>query len=236
MNDNSLVTLVITSCGRFELLKKTIISFFKHNTYPIHECIIVEDSGTVSNLDFIKEHIPVPCKFLINKKNLGQLQSIDIAYNEVTTPYIFHCEDDWEFYKPGFIEESFNILNNDPLTITVWLRNHRDTMGHPIDFTPIPIGDKNYFYLEINYRGKWHGFTLNPGLRRTADVKKLFPYAELTPLIRKKKQLIMGEVDLSCYYYQLGYRGAITSDAEGFVKHIGTHAHITLPWEKNNAI
>ena len=38
------VSLVITSCGRFDLLKKTLDSFFEKNTYPIKKIIIIEDS------------------------------------------------------------------------------------------------------------------------------------------------------------------------------------------------
>jgi len=124
---NKKITLVITSCGRFDLLKETLISFFKFNTYPIEECIIIEDSGTVSTLDFLKEFIPVPVKFIINPINLGQMKSIDLAYAEVKTNYIFHCEDDWEFFKSGFIEESFKILEVDPTVFTVWVRAHNDT-------------------------------------------------------------------------------------------------------------
>ena len=36
------VTLVITSCGRFDLLKETLDSFFEYNTYPIKKIIITE--------------------------------------------------------------------------------------------------------------------------------------------------------------------------------------------------
>jgi hypothetical protein len=38
------VTLVITSCNRIDLLKKTIASFERFNTYPIKKAIIIEDS------------------------------------------------------------------------------------------------------------------------------------------------------------------------------------------------
>ena len=34
------VTLVITSCGRFDLLKRTTGQFFEKNTYPIKKIII----------------------------------------------------------------------------------------------------------------------------------------------------------------------------------------------------
>jgi hypothetical protein len=225
------VTLVITSCGRFDLLKQTLVSFFKFNTYPIYECILIDDSGNVIDLDFLKEYIPVPTKFIINEKNIGQIQSIDKAYAEVTTPYIFHCEDDWEFFKSGFIEESFNILNTDPSVVTVWLRSHQDTMDHPIESEMIKTPTAEYYYLECNYKGKWHGFTLNPGLRRLSDCMRFHPYNSLDVKIAKKKKWILGEVDLSIYYYDAGYRGAITKDIDGYVRHIGWKQHIPLPWE-----
>lgn len=226
------VTLVITSCGRFELLKKTLDSFFKFNAYPITECIIIDDSGTVTNLDFLKEHIPVSTKFIVNDQNIGQIQSIDKAYKEVNTPYIFHCEDDWEFFKSGFIEESFKILDADNKVITVWLRSHSDTMRHPIEQVITKNNNVEYYYLTIGYLGKWHGFTLNPGLRRTSDCLKLYPYSNLEVMVRKKKMMLIGEADLSVHFFNMGYRGAITTDVEGFVRHIGGKHHILLPWEK----
>lgn len=228
---NKDVTLVITSCGRFDLLKETLVSFFKFNTYPISECIIVEDSGSVTTLDFLLKYIPVPVKFIINERNIGQIQSIDKAYSQVSTPYIFHCEDDWEFFKHGFIEESFKILNVDEKVITVWLRSHTDTMRHPIDLEIISKENTQYQYLATNYLGKWHGFTLNPGLRRTSDCLKLYPYSNLEVMVRKKKTSLIGEVDLSVHFFNAGFRGAITCDSEGFIRHIGGERHIPLPWE-----
>ncbi|MCQ5167817.1 hypothetical protein NE645_17870, partial [Roseburia hominis] len=35
------------------------------------------------------------------------------------TAYIFHCEDDWEFYRPGFVEDSRAILENKPEILQV---------------------------------------------------------------------------------------------------------------------
>jgi GT2 family glycosyltransferase len=235
MNQDA-VTLVITSCGRLDLLKETIISFFKFNTYPIEECIVVEDSGKDLDLSFLNLIVPTKLKILINEKNIGQIDSIDRAYSEVTTPYIFHCEDDWEFYKLGFIEKSFKILKADSTVSNVWLRSHADTMGHPIDNTLIKKDNIEYFYMTTNYKGKWHGFSLNPGLRRMSDYLKFKPYAKLDVLVRKKKTMILGEVDLSIHYFQQGYKGAITIDKDGYVRHIGDKRHIPLPWENNYAV
>src|ERR1035441_5909366 len=106
---NAEITLVLTSCGRYDLLSQTLESFYKFNTYSIKEVIIVEDW---------------------NRE--GQIKSIDKAYARVKTPYIFACEDDWCFYKSGFIEKSLEILEKYPKILQVWLREHNDTNGHPI--------------------------------------------------------------------------------------------------------
>ena len=45
------VSLVVTSCGRFDLLERTLDSFFKYNTYPIKEVIITEDSTEGKKLE-----------------------------------------------------------------------------------------------------------------------------------------------------------------------------------------
>ena len=38
------ITFVLTSCGRIELLNKTLDSFFNFNDYEIEEMFLVEDS------------------------------------------------------------------------------------------------------------------------------------------------------------------------------------------------
>jgi hypothetical protein len=130
---------VITSCGRFDLLYRTLDSFFKQNTYKhINQIIIIDDSGNAEKAfraidSMVKElysHFEI--RILINEVNIGQVKSIDLAYSYVQNPYIFHLEDDWEFYGHGFIEESMAILENYSWIITVWLRSHDDTNGHPI--------------------------------------------------------------------------------------------------------
>ena len=39
------ITLVVTSCNRFDLLVQTLNSFFSKNTYNLDKIIIIEDSG-----------------------------------------------------------------------------------------------------------------------------------------------------------------------------------------------
>ena len=50
----------------------------------------------------------------------------------VDTEYIFHMEEDWEFLKPSFIEDSMKVLEADENILQVWLRGVDDTtLPHP---------------------------------------------------------------------------------------------------------
>ena len=69
---------------------------------------------------------------IFNENRQGQIKSVDYAYSMVETPYIFHLEDDWEFYESYFIEHSFKLMDEDSKLITVWLRELNDTMDHPV--------------------------------------------------------------------------------------------------------
>ena len=118
-------TCVLTSCNRFDVLEKTLGSLFKHLDILPKEFIIVEDSG---NQDVLKvlEKFDFTFYTIINPVNLGQAKAIDIAYRKVTTPYIFHCEDDWEFTRTGFIRESAEILDLHPEVSLVQLRGRSE--------------------------------------------------------------------------------------------------------------
>ena len=142
---NQDITLVITSCNRYDLLAKTLESFYSVNKYPMKEVIVVED--------WDRE---------------GQVKAIDKAYARVKTPYIFHCEEDWFFYEGGFIEKSLAILEKYPNILQVWIREHDDTNGHPV--VKLPQFDCETMQ---NPWGIWGGFSWNPGLRRLSDYKAL---------------------------------------------------------------
>ena len=232
------ISMVITSCARHDLLYKTLQSFVASNTYPIKEIIIVEDSVAVINDEVIRSILKASelvnykeCElvYIINNCNLGQMKSIDKAYNLVKSQYIFHCEDDWKFHKKGFIERSLEILELDEKIFTVWLRAYSDLCGHKIS----ELVDVN----EIEYRGiipmgVWSGFTLNPGLRRTKDCLLLSPYALQKHVDSNlKDRNTVTESDLSILYGELGFKAVVTSEREGFLHHIGNGSHIANEWE-----
>lgn len=222
------VTLVLTSIGRIDLLNRTLDSFQHYNTYPITRAIIVDDSGQAGIVDFAHNMLEdFPLEIIYNpnlgdKRHhktgmLGLIDCVDLAYSLVETEFIFHMEDDWEFLSPGFIERSIDILDADASIIQVWLRAHND--GHPRLPTPLETARKQDYYLMDPEFGEWHGFSFNPGLRRLHDYSILgSTFYEAT---KPHRQEIAGELDVNLLYYRMGYYGATTQKAEGFIRHIG---------------
>ncbi len=195
------ITCVITSCNRIELLRQTLKSLTKY--YYFAEIIIIED-GAADLSEFENKGLNV----IYNSPKLGQIRSIDKAYSLVKTPYIFHCEDDWEFYRGGFIEESKLILQTYPLILQVHLREQNEMNSHPI------IKLNNSFDLvDTNY--KWRGFSFNPVLRRLKD------YTPYTKIVGNPSQISSpkDEQKIGEYYFEKGYITAILK--QGAVRHIG---------------
>jgi len=219
-NEQSNVTIVITSCGRFDLLKETIYSLDKFNTYPIKAVIITEDSGKNEVSEVIPEHWLENTKVIVNNPKLGQIKSVDLAYKLVDTEYIFHCEDDWSFYRSGFIEDSIKILKNDSNTLSVYLRDFTDDVSVHYDNHYLKnkktIDNVEYAKLLCN-KGVWGGFSFNPGLRRKSDYEVIGQYDT-------GKSSDIRERELSAHYLSRGmYVSILTKSA---VKHIGWDSHI----------
>ena len=150
------VTLVITSCARWNLLNQTITSFEKFNTYKhVVRKIVIDDCNDFAGLKKMEQMINL--KFLnynktgqvryefhsskrmqilkkrhqlelkSNNKSLANdrqkknttaqfsqlhlMNAANEAYQKlVNTDWIFHCEDDFQFYRHSFIEKSLAIF------------------------------------------------------------------------------------------------------------------------------
>lgn len=225
-SDESDVTLVVTSCGRFDLLKLTLESFDRFNTAPIHEVFITEDSGDDAVHKAIPEHWRPHCTVFVNRPKLGQLASVDLAYRQVKTHYIFHCEDDWEFYRPGFVEDSRRILEASPHLLQVWLRSYAHDLR--VHSPYIHLGGRQFIagvpcYPVLSDKPEWQSFSLNPGLRRLSDYQRCAPFAAYS-----------GEKALSKRYAELNLTAfSLEGDA---VLHTGFGSHVSLPEERQRKI
>ena len=217
-------TLLITACGRPDLLLRTLESLNKYYRIADFAAVWVNEDGVGTDNSAISAAFPC-VRWVNSRPGRGHMASLTSIYANVTTPWIFHCEDDWEFYDGGFMEKSRLRLQNEPRCLQVWLRAHDDTNGHVIERHP--------FGLRMSTRGQnlpphirstrrvWRGFSLNPGLRRAAEFANFdFSKTALHYTGWKAEQFI-GE-----HFYNRGYFAAILDNPAGYVRHIGDNRHI----------
>jgi len=173
------ITFVLTSCGRFDLLEETVRTFVASNTAPIARWLVVEDSGRPGVRDAVAG-TGIPFEFIVNDPPVGQMASIDRAYAAVTTPYIFHGEDDWRFFRGGFVEESLVLLERLPEVSAVMCRRAGQNRLHDAIVASAPRRELEgvaYRMPSIHADDVWFGYGFNPGLRRLADVRAIGSFA-----------------------------------------------------------
>lgn len=216
------VTLFITSCGRPELLKRTLESFVKFNTYPIKEAILCEDSGISNIVDFVTYILPFPVIFCYNTERIGQMKTIEIYTQLIKTPYVFHLEDDYEFFDSGFIELSFEIMDSDPKISQVLLEDEQHDyfkldIGNPLCYKVL-TSDPLLTYVN-NGDGALNLFSWRPSLKRIEIQRLRMPY-----------ELWDDEYTIQLQINKMGYYAVITKNvkngAKGFCKHIGKNYHV----------
>jgi hypothetical protein len=220
-----MITVVLTSCGRLDLLKRALESFYKFNTAisEISEFIIVDDSG---NKDVHNELRRLYSNYtlILEPVNRGQIVCIDDAYSRVKTSYIFHTEDDFEFCKYGFIEDSMAILEQNDKILNVWLLGLKNTNGHPVEDGIYKAGNIEYRLLRTHFASsvgnlEWHGFSLTPSLRRFSDYKLVASFSNIVKDYPRHQfrifECLIGEA-----YFKMNYRGAIL--IEPYLFHTGS--------------
>jgi glycosyltransferase involved in cell wall biosynthesis len=241
MNTENLdITVVITSCGRQDLLQETLRSIEQYSNNGITECIIVEDGPADNN--FAKDVAPsIPKWTFLNSpvERRGQLLNIEWAYSHVQTRYIFHCEDDWRFTKPNFLQDSWRLLEAYPDCLLVHLRSHQDQwqQSHNRSWIEDEVYTLVDSYGSLDYwktrpwidKDGGFGFTFNPGLRRLSDYERV---GKLTTPVAKRYGPFFNKKD-GCFiertnaenFQKLGMWCA-SLEPEGRVEHIGWHRHI----------
>jgi len=222
---NKEVTLFITSCGRPHLLKTTLLTFVKYNTYPIKEVILCEDSGIKGIVDFAKEILPYPIKFCYNEERIGQMKTIEKYIKLVETPYVFHLEDDYEFFDYGFIELSLKILDSDPNISQVLLQDeqhdfYKVDIGNPLCYKILGDDPNDPNINKLNYgNGALSCFSWRPSLKKKEIALLRIPY-----------ELWDDEYTLELEINKRGLYSVITKNIKngrkGFCTHIGENDHV----------
>ena len=215
------ITLVVTSCGRFDLLEETLASLEAAEPGGFARRIIVEDSADPKMAERIRARFP-EYDLLFNEPNIGQMRSIDRAYSEVRTPYVFHCEDDWRFETGGFLQPCCEVLESQPEIAVACVRKvmelaprYRERL-QPLD------GRADVLRMPPDAHPEWFGYSFNPSLVRLETFKRYGPFAA------------HGSEEILSYRMKRdGF--AMTFLNPGSAVHIGGEAHVEDPFRKARA-
>ncbi|MBN9062252.1 MAG: hypothetical protein BGP06_07515 [Rhizobiales bacterium 65-9] len=213
--DPQLFTVVATSCGRFDLLERTITSFDRW--FDADRIIIAEDSADHAGARaFAARHPKVDMR--INEPKLGQMRSIDRLYETVATPFVIHLEDDWEFTRSVELERIVAMLRARP-DVTVALLAHRDYAPHLENGARMMNAEGlDYKYFEHDTHPMWFSYSFNPSIARLDVWKEKGPFARHET-----------EEKLSLALKKEGRRIALLWPPVGH--HIGDDRHVPDPFQ-----
>lgn len=180
--------IVLTSCARFDLLRKSVESLLQFADVRPTQFIVVEDSGDEKVREVLAE-FDYPFEIIIREPGIvphapygqghaRQAAAIDAGYARVKTELVFHMQDDWLFFRTGFIRESAVILRKFPKVSYVALRGRRDGPGYAN--LPYREEDGVMFYIIDPKIVRTHfGIGYNPGLRRMSDYRLVCPVSAI---------------------------------------------------------
>lgn len=113
-SDKPLITFTITTCKRYDLFEKTINSFINccQDIHRIDKWFLVDDNSSEEDRQKMREKYPFFQFYFKNISEKGHPQSMNIIRKNVTTPFIFHMEDDWQFvFQKNYISNCLEVLS-----------------------------------------------------------------------------------------------------------------------------
>lgn len=160
---NSQITLCLTIGRRPELLEKTLRSLLP--LFEFTEIIAINDFRDPPTNEAFRRVCPNG-KLISLSAQVGHHAAVDCMYRQVSTPYVMHCEDDWEFTNPLDVAGAISLLRQKPEISQVCFRKVSDFHLSEEDLGKIdrgPMGDLKYARLD-KIHPQWHGYTFNPHL------------------------------------------------------------------------
>jgi hypothetical protein len=167
------ITCVLTSCGRWDFLVRSIDTFLEH--HQPGRFILIEDSADRAFAERIRARWS-EIEVVLNEPRLGQMPAIDKAYGMVTTPFIVHLEDDWVFTGAMDVADARRLLDEDSTIVAVCFSVFRRLkLRQRIFRTTFRHGAHTYARMERAHRD-WHGYSFYPTLLRRSTWVQHGPY------------------------------------------------------------
>lgn len=159
-----MITLCMTIGRRPDLLEKTLISLQEHR-FQFEKIIAINDFRDEPTNQMFRTLCPHGQLISLDDQ-LGHHAAVDRMYEQVTTPYVFHCEDDWVFDREIRLESCIALLDAEPLISQICFRRVTDFNFSDIESKNIlqtTTSDVHYARLD-RIHPQWHGYTFNPHL------------------------------------------------------------------------
>jgi hypothetical protein len=171
------VTVCLTSCGRPDLLKRTLDSFGR-----FHEggkIIISEDCADAALIAQIAASHPA-ATMLSGPERLGQMRSIDRLFSQVKTPYLFHLEDDWLFEGPVNWKAAIALLARRDDVANVSVRAFSEIKEkYRRRSDALAMEGETFQIMRRDAHPEFFGWSNNPGLMRTALYAAYAPFGRM---------------------------------------------------------
>jgi len=216
--DSTNLTVVLTSCGRFDLLAETIASFLYH--FDVDRIVVADDAGDAdAAANFAAKVAKVDMR--VNDPRRGQMRSIDGLYASVQTPYVVHLEDDWKFTGGVDLDKVVRFLEARP-DVSVICIGYRFDKRFAASARETTQDGIDYWVWDLDAHPKWFSYSFNPSVGRLALWREIGPYARFKT-----------EENLSQFVKAKGMRIAMVIPS--LALHIGDKRHADDPFQPRRA-
>ena len=158
------ITHCVTMGRRPDLLTQTLASLSALPSLPV---LAINDFGDPATNAAFAQACPQGRR-IDPGQHLGHHAAVDALYRDVTTPYIFHNEDDWQFGRADFLDDGLRLLEAEPEISAVCFRGTGDMWMSASSRAKIVTETRDGIAYERLDRqhAVWHGYTFNPHLIR----------------------------------------------------------------------
>lgn len=216
--DPGKLTVVLTSCGRFDLLSETVASFIDH--FDCDRIVVADDAGDAARAAAFAAKVP-QVEMRVNDPRCGQMRSIDGLYASVRTPYVVHLEDDWKFSGGVDLDKVVRFLEARP-DVSVACIGYRFDNRFAGSARKTTHDGLNYWVWDLDVHPKWFSYSFNPSVGRVAFWRDHGPYANYKT-----------EEALSKFAKARGHRIAMLIPS--LAEHIGDERHADDPFQPKRA-
>lgn len=193
------ITFSITTCKRYDLFVKTMNSFISccKDINLIDRWICVDDNSSTEDREQMKAKYPFFEFFFKGLYDKGHPRSMNMIIGEVNTPFLFHMEDDWQFFHSDFfLTDCIEVLNSDQTLGQCLINKNYAEVESDLRilggiYKQTETGKRYYVHeYEENYESfrnlhgdgpscaYWPHYSLRPGMNVSEKLKQVGKYRE----------------------------------------------------------